>query len=131
MKPLIEVTPHYEGDEGTIGVRPSYFPALQDAGGLPIMLPMTEDPADIGQLPGDIDGLLLTGGADVDPELYGESRRPETRPVFRDLDDFELVLVHQALERDIPTFGICRGMQALSADAGQVRRPSTCRWTAS
>ena len=118
MKPLIGVTPHYEGDEGTIGVRPSYFPALQDAGGLPVMLPITDDPADISQLLEGVDGLLLTGGADVDPELYGEDRLPETKPVFRDLDDFELALVCQAYERDIPTFGICRGMQVINVALG-------------
>ena len=118
MKPLIGVTPHYEGTEGAIGVRPAYFPALQQAGGLPVMLPMTDDPADLSQLLEGMDGLLLTGGADVDPALYGEGRLPATRPVFRDLDDFELALVCLALERDVPTLGICRGMQVINVALG-------------
>lgn len=98
MKPLIGVTPHYESTEGTIGVRPAYFPALQHVGGLSVIHPMTDGPSDLGQLLKGIDRLLLTGGADVDPALYGERCLPATHHVFRNLDDFELALVRLVLE---------------------------------
>lgn len=61
-----------------------------------------------------VSGLLLTGGEDVNPKLYGEERIAETDAPDDERDALELRLIAQALERDIPVFAICRGMQMLN-----------------
>jgi len=65
-----------------------------------------------------LDGLLLAGGSDVDPALYGAPRRPETGEPDRDRDSLETALVCQALERDLPVLAICRGLQLLNTALG-------------
>ena len=65
-----------------------------------------------------LDGLLLPGGVDVDPALYGEARHPELGKVNDALDEAELVLTRWALEDDLPLLGICRGIQVLNVAAG-------------
>jgi gamma-glutamyl-gamma-aminobutyrate hydrolase PuuD len=63
-------------------------------------------------------GLVLTGGVDVDPALYGEARHPRTQDVNRARDEFELTLLRQALEADLPVLAICRGHQLLNVCLG-------------
>lgn len=65
-----------------------------------------------------LDGLMLAGGPDVDPALYGAERQAETGPPDRDRDDREIKLVHEALDRDLPVLAICRGLQLLNAALG-------------
>ena len=97
----------------------SYVTALQAAGAVALALP--PDPA-VAAAPDIVldlvDGLLVAGGADVDPELYGAPRDPHTQHTVRERDDFEIALTGRALERDIPFLGICRGMQVLNVARG-------------
>jgi len=97
----------------------SYVDAVQRAGGLALMIP--PDPALAGN-PDDVldllDGLLLAGGADVDPGAYGAEAHEETKGTVPERDDFEIALARRALERDIPFLGICRGMQVMNVAAG-------------
>jgi putative glutamine amidotransferase len=65
-----------------------------------------------------LDGLLLAGGSDVDPALYGATPHPETEEPDRDRDSLEAALVREALDRDIPILAICRGLQLLNAAMG-------------
>jgi putative glutamine amidotransferase len=65
-----------------------------------------------------LDGLLLTGGPDVDPALYGASRHPETEPPEHARDSIEVALLREALDRDLPVLAICRGLQLLNAALG-------------
>ena len=65
-----------------------------------------------------IDGLLLAGGADIDPQLYGADAHPETRGTVPERDTFELALARRAIERDLPFLGICRGMQVMNVALG-------------
>jgi gamma-glutamyl-gamma-aminobutyrate hydrolase PuuD len=79
------------------------------------------EPADVsgaGASMASYGGLLLTGGVDVDPALYGETRHPETEEVNRARDEFELTLLRQALEADLPVLAICRGHQLLNVCLG-------------
>jgi putative glutamine amidotransferase len=97
----------------------SYVAAVQRAGGLAMMLPpdplLVEEPE---QVLGLIDGLLLAGGADIDPSAYGRPRHPETIETVPERDAFELALTRAALERDLPVLGICRGMQLINVALG-------------
>ena len=65
-----------------------------------------------------LDGLILAGGADIDPATYGATAHPETRGTVPERDDFEIALARRALERDLPLLGICRGMQVMNVATG-------------
>ena len=97
----------------------SYVDAIQAAGGLALMLPpdphAVEDPDEVLDL---LDGLILAGGADIDPATYGEAPHAATAGTRRERDDFEIALARRALERDIPLLGICRGMQLMNVARG-------------
>lgn len=66
----------------------------------------------------DYEGLLLPGGGDIDPELYGEEQHPKTKYVNRQRDEFEISLFNHAIENDIPVLGICRGVQIINVALG-------------
>ena len=97
----------------------NYVDAIQRGGGLALMLPpdprVTEHPDSVLDL---LDGLILAGGADVDPSTYGAERHPATDQGSLERDEFELALARRALERDIPFLGICRGMQVMNVARG-------------
>jgi putative glutamine amidotransferase len=93
----------------------SYVQAVQRAGGIVVMLP--PDPelaADPDEALERIDGLILAGGCDVDPAHYGQERHPETVGLVPARDAFELALLARAIELDMPTLCVCRGMQVLN-----------------
>jgi putative glutamine amidotransferase len=97
----------------------SYVRAIQAAGGLVVMIPpdaaLHEDPDEALDL---IDGLILAGGADIDPASYGAERHRETKHTVPERDAFEIALARRALDRDVPLLGICRGMQLMNVARG-------------
>ena len=108
----------WDGYEVTLAPR-AYVRAVQRAGGLAIVLPPDEAAVpDPDVLLDRINGLLLAGGADIDPASYGAETHPETRGTWPDRDRFELALARRALARDLPVLGICRGMQLLNVAVG-------------
>jgi len=120
MRPIIGMTTYVERatwgvwhDVPTTLLPHDYVSAVTLAGGRVVLLPPDDD-ADVLRA---LDGLVLTGGADVGPELYGVEREPltDTRP---DRDAAEMRLVRRALELDMPVLGVCRGMQLLAVAAG-------------
>lgn len=106
MKPVIGITPCTRVDD--------YVESVRRAGGEPVVLRNTDDPAETLAR---VDGLLLTGGLDVDPALYGETPH-ETTEVAAERDRFEVPLTQAAIARDMPLFAICRGVQVLNVAAG-------------
>jgi len=97
----------------------SYVDAVQRAGGIALLLP--PDPAAVADpdlLLDLIDGLLLAGGADLDPASYGAEPHPQTLGTVPERDAFELALAGRALERDLPFLGVCRGMQVMNVARG-------------
>jgi putative glutamine amidotransferase len=98
-------------------LREDYVRSVETAGGLPLVL-APGHPADAPDLLAHVSGLLLTGGADIDPALYGDAPHPALGPVFRERDDFELALCAEALRRDLPVLAICRGHQVLNVATG-------------
>jgi putative glutamine amidotransferase len=97
----------------------TYVRAVARAGGRPLLIAPTpadlEDPAGLLDL---LDGVLITGGSDLDPAHYGAAPHPATAPTSADRDAFELALVRAAGERDLPCLGICRGMQVVNVAYG-------------
>jgi putative glutamine amidotransferase len=97
----------------------SYIQAVQRAGGLALMLPpdtrLVEEPEQALAL---MDGLVLAGGADIDPGAYGQQAGPHTIDTVPERDAFEIALVRAAIERDLPVLGICRGMQLINVACG-------------
>lgn len=97
----------------------SYLHAIRRAGAMSVLLPpMTSSPPRCGAILDRVDGVLLIGGVDVDPSIYGATREPHTEAGNRQRDDHELALARRALERDMPLLGICRGMQLLNVALG-------------
>ena len=93
----------------------SYVRSVVGAGGVPLLVPPG---ADIEGTLGAVDGLVFSGGSDLDPSLYGADAHPETLGVIRERDDFELALMQAALARDVPMLAICRGSQVLNVALG-------------
>ena len=106
-------------DQHVILLPRNYIDAVQQAGGFALMLApdrrLIEDPDEALQL---IDGLVLAGGADIDPGSYGERAHAETLGTVPERDRFEIALSAAAIERDLPVLGICRGMQLVNVARG-------------
>ena len=97
----------------------TYSDAVQAADGLALILPPDDATAmDPDQTLDLLDGLVLAGGADLDPGSYGATPHEQTVNTWPDRDRFELALTHHALERELPVLGICRGMQLLNVACG-------------
>ena len=94
---------------------PDYLTSVEQAGGEPRVLEFDESASEVL---GQVDGVLLTGGGDVDPQLYGEARHASVKDAEAGRDAFEIELARQALERDMPVLAICRGAQVLNVAAG-------------
>lgn len=94
-----------------------YADAVVQAGGLPLLLPPV-DAALAGAAVAALDGVLLSGGADVEPARYGAPRSPHTGPAQPHRDQWELALTRAALEQHRPLLGVCRGMQVLDVALG-------------
>jgi putative glutamine amidotransferase len=124
-RPVIGLCPALEQarwsvwDQQAVLLPRNYIDAVQRAGGLAVMLP--PDPRavdDPDEWLDRIDGLLLAGGADIDPATYGAEPHAMTSGMRPERDAFEIALATRALERDIPFLGICRGMQVMNVARG-------------
>ena len=100
-----------------IRVNEAYANALVEAGLIPVILPPIDAVAAVAALK-DVAGLVLTGGEDVDPMLFGETPHPETGAPHHRRDAYELALAHAALELRVPTLAICRGAQVVNVALG-------------
>jgi putative glutamine amidotransferase len=127
MKPIIGVTPDFNagdrkewgGKEPTYFLRARYVQAIEDLGGVPLILPLTTDRAVRRTMLNGLQGLLLTGsGPDLPPHLYGERQRYDFSVVSRQRYAFELDIARMAADQKLPVFGICGGMQAINVAFG-------------
>src|SRR5688572_15583047 len=102
-----------------LALRLTYTQAVQEAGGVAVVVPAHGFVDDTEALVERLDGLILSGGPDLDPGVYGHAPHPQLGPdVDRVSDEYELALLRLAAERDLPVLGICRGMQALNVSRG-------------
>jgi putative glutamine amidotransferase len=122
MRPLIGITTYITPakwgvwDAETALVPATYVEAVERAGGRPLLLPPSED--GVEETLEAIHALVLPGGADIAPEVYGQEPHPETYGVVPERDRAELALLTGALERDLPVLAICRGSQVLNIARG-------------
>jgi putative glutamine amidotransferase len=93
-----------------------YVRAVERSGARPVLVPPSLE--GIEETLDALDGIVFTGGSDLDPELYGEEAHAETLGIVRMRDEAELALLRAALERDMPVLGICRGIQVLNVGMG-------------
>ena len=121
MRPLIGISTYREParwgtwDIPAVLLPAAYADAVAGAGGEPVLLPTGATSPDVVAR---LDGLVLAGGADVDPARYGQPAGPQTAVVRADRDAAELELLRAALERDLPLLAVCRGMQLLNVELG-------------
>lgn len=109
--------PHEGTEVANIGVTEAYVRAVVRAGRRAVVVPLI-DPADAAELVRDLDGIVLVGGTDVDPERYGAVRSPRTMDPDPERDDAEIALCRAAVAANRPLFAICRGMQVLNVALG-------------
>lgn len=134
MKRMIGLIPLMDEGRDSLWMLPGYMDGVAAAGGLPVMLPLTDDDGDLDQLCARFDGFLLTGGHDVSPEFYGAARIPACGATCPARDRMEAGVLRRAMEKDKPVLGICRGIQFINAALGGTlwqdlpsQRPSSVR----
>jgi putative glutamine amidotransferase len=107
----------WDGAQRT-GVNSAYVRSVVAAGGVPLIFSPHVGPSVSGRALAGIDGLLLTGGEDIDPAWYGAETSPLTYPPSRERDIFELALFAMARQMELPILGICRGIQLVNVGLG-------------
>ncbi|MCJ1906963.1 gamma-glutamyl-gamma-aminobutyrate hydrolase family protein [Planococcus ruber] len=115
-KPVIGITARVEKDQ-MYTLDPVYGQAILQAGGLPLIVPIVDE-EDIPLLCERLDGLIVTGGGDINPTLYGEEPHIRLGAVYPGSDQYEKELILNFLELDKPFIGMCRGMQMLNVSLG-------------
>ncbi|AGL01773.1 gamma-glutamyl-gamma-aminobutyrate hydrolase family protein [Desulfoscipio gibsoniae] len=117
MYPLIGITSSYDAEAKKFIIGEDYPGAVQAAGGVPLFIPHHSEEHVAALLAG-LDGLLLSGGGDIDPYYFGEEPLPVNGCIDPLRDGFEILLTKLALKKGMPILGICRGMQVLNVAAG-------------
>ena len=123
MRPLIGVPTGREKSQRFFGLplyimNQTYVRTLENLGALPVMIPLQMSELTLRGIFERLDGLLLPGGEDMDPSVYGVDSHPQLGPTDRERDRTELLLTRWALEAGMPLLGVCRGIQVLNVACG-------------
>lgn len=118
QQPVIGILGYQTQPNPGIGLRQTYIDSILRAGGLPIILPLFTEEKTIRETLKHIDGLLLSGGGDVNPARYGKEKLPECGEICEVRDESELLFVRLAREAKMPIMGICRGIQLINVAYG-------------
>jgi putative glutamine amidotransferase len=121
-QPLIGITSSIDRQSAIFGetykLARKYAEGVLRAGGVPVIVPHNLDEAALRVMLDRLDGVVLSGGGDMDPALFGEERHPATCEIEPDRDRLEMMLTRWVVERDIPFLAICRGIQVLNVALG-------------
>ncbi len=117
-KAIIGIAANQDKDSKEYRLNKSYSEAIISAGGLPVILPVISDKSIIKEYINGIDGLLLTGGADPDPLIYGENPMPFTGRIDPLRDSFEMQIFKDAFQANLSILGICKGIQIINIAMG-------------
>lgn len=115
-KPLIGISLGYNPKKNSVNT--VYVQSVLKNGGVPYLVPVTDDVETLRQIVSQLDGLVMTGGEDIDPKYYGEENHPQLGEVNYERDSYDLTLVKLAIEHNIPILGICRGLQLINVAMG-------------
>lgn len=131
MKPLIGITTYYvpskeyteckprgRMDQDMMTLTADYAQSVERAGGIPILIPVYDQPENLRPLLERLDGLILSGGEDLDTSFYKQRPHPKLGKVIRKRDDHEMELLRHATELELPILAICRGHQVLNVFFG-------------
>jgi len=116
IKPLIGISANY-GDNNS-KLAENYYKSVVAVGGVPVIIPVTDDLATIEAIVGRLDGILLSGGGDMHPRYYNEEPIPENGTPDELRDRYDVTLIKSAVEYQLPVLGICRGMQVINTVFG-------------
>jgi putative glutamine amidotransferase len=122
MKPLVGITTylvpavHGDWEEESALVPVDYVRAVERAGGRPLLVPPSTD--GVEETLDALDGIIFSGGGDLDPKLYGQEQHDKTGGIVEERDRGEVALLQAALARDMPVLAICRGSQLLNVGLG-------------
>lgn len=119
-KPVIGLTSSFMNHEETdkVFLPNAYFQAVRHFGGIPLLIPVMAEEEELKFLLDRCDGLILTGGDDIDPSLYGETLLNDSVFIAPERDKSEAVVIDMAMERNLPILGICRGIQMMNVHFG-------------
>ncbi len=118
MKPIIGVMPLWDDGKESLWMLPGYMDGIGQAGGIPVVFPLSAEERDLEQLAGVCDGFLFTGGHDVSPNIYGEEPMEGVVDICEKRDAMETIVLRSAMNADKPVLGICRGIQFINAVLG-------------
>jgi putative glutamine amidotransferase len=116
LRPIIGVTASL--NQSKVVIDQDVLDAILLSGGLPFVIPYTKDPMVAKQIINELDGLLLSGGVDIDPTLFGEEPLPGLGQIMPERDYLEKLLIEDAMYHDLPILAICRGIQILNVISG-------------
>lgn len=117
-KPIIGILPSVEPSNKMTKVNYGYTNGIIKHGGIPMIFTFVENETDMKQMVDLCDAILLVGGVDVDPKLFGEEKLNDTVDISPERDALELPVIKMALEQDKPILGVCRGIQILNVALG-------------
>lgn len=116
--PVIGITAAFDYEKDQLYLREGYYDAIVQSGGIPLIIPPIGDMGKAEKLLLMVDGLMLTGGPDIDAKYFNENNMPCTQDISPIRDQIEIYLAQKALLKDMPILAICRGVQVLNVAAG-------------
>lgn len=118
MRPIIGVLPLYNAENQTFWINPLYMGGVEQAGGIPMLLSLSDDQRLWEHYLEVCDGFVFTGGQDIDPAIYGQEKLPECGYQAPPRDAQEVYMIRRIFQLDKPALGICRGIQIMNAALG-------------
>jgi len=118
VRPFIGITAAHNTEHDYYYCRNTYIGGVRQAGGVPVLLPLLTDQEELRSCAGKIDALLLSGGGDVRPSLFGEQPHWKLGEVDPERDDFEIGILRLMVDLGKPVLGICRGIQVINVALG-------------